>query len=178
MNPMHNENVMRSSVLRVAAAVIGVVIASVVVIAPAHAGHPVRSGTILIAARPTNGLGPMPGCGGEPDCLVWLQTCTRPASTKLGVTSSIVDVRDLARSSKRRTFEVVDRAAPVIRHGVTVEFWDESCRPVYLSDGRRLSSVSWSRFKVPRSAVWMTVTSSCPWLCMSFSGVALRWELR
>lgn len=36
----------------------------------------------------------------------------------------------------------------------------------------------WARFKIPRRAAWMTVTSPCGWLCLSFGGVELRWELR
>jgi hypothetical protein len=178
--PLEWTAVIAANVLWVAAMVIGVVVASVVSIAPAHAARPVRSGTILVPARPgVTWTADWPGCGGTPECLVWLQACTEPASEELGVTSSVVDVRRLAGSSKRRTFAVVDRPSPSLTSGVTVEFWDRSCRPLRFDDGRTMRDV-WSRstFRIPRSAAWMTVTAPCPWLCTSFSGVALGWELR
>jgi hypothetical protein len=182
MSPKQIEGVIRARL--VAAVVIGVVLASVVSITPAHAAQPARSGTILVAARAgVIWTTVVPGCHGSPECRAWLMACTEAPSEELGATYSFVDVRKLAGSSKPRTFAVVDRVYTSLNHYrlpiVTVEFWGRSCDRVPFDDGRTLRDVwSQSTFKIPRYAAWMTVTPACTWICVDFSGAAVRWELR
>jgi hypothetical protein len=165
------------------AVAIGLVTA-VIVVPEAHThGKPVRSGRIVVAARSNGLLGPLPGCWGSPDCLVWRQTCREPVLREgLGLSSSIVDVGKLAGSSKTRTFEVVERHDASIGWGggATIEFWDASCDPVprFSPYQDELIGVSCAGFKIPKRARWMTVTSGQGWLATAFGGVDLRWELR
>lgn len=159
---------------RISTLLVTAVLASALLVSQARAAEPVRSGTILVAARGTTPLGPIWGCWGAPDCLVWLQTCTAPHSQEPGVMASIVDVQDLAGSSRTRTFRIVDRMSDALADDVTVEFFTDTCSQL---PGGFVGS--WSEFVIPYRAAWMTVTAGCsPWLCESFSGVGLKWELR
>ena len=158
--------------MRTVAALIIAVAMSMSISQPASAGGAVRSGTILVPVRPTNGIGPMPGCKNTPDCLAWLATCTQPVAVGVGPSSSVVDIKGLAGRADERTFAIVEQTAGVLSPWVTVELWDQNCRPVGV-----LSNIRWATFKIPAKTAWMTVVPGCAWLCFSVGGVALRWEL-
>jgi hypothetical protein len=178
----------RLVVMRMRAGIVLIgVVAALTATSPAQAG-PVRSGIIVLGSYGARGI--ENGCEGADDCRAWRDVDCDPALAGLNpaISSSIVDVGDLARSGKVRRFSVYDDMLVFVWGGASVQFWTEGCdevraRPSVPQDFGAGGGFLWSapcsiprcpyvgsaKVKVPASATWMTVTSH--------SGSELRWEL-
>lgn len=148
-------------------------------IAPPASAAPARSGTILVTYGFTwTGR----GCAAAADCFAWQQTGCAAPGAELGGASSIVDVRSLAGSRKKRTFVVTGATGHPMTwgRGITVELLGRGCRELATYgkyDWDR--DASYATFRIPKRTLWMTVTAGGGgWLDSSFRGAALKWELR
>lgn len=129
--------------------------------------EPVRSGSILTG---TGWVleGVMGGCQTSPECAAWLEYGCEGAlvGRNPGLTSSIVDVGELASGPPRVfRFGSGEPWAPVWG-GVHLQFWTSDCQEIPearwrstdcdgKATGRNCSSL---RFRMPLTAKWMTVT--------------------
>jgi hypothetical protein len=126
--------------------------------------EPLRRGTILGGWFPFAVFlapGGTPECEWNAECIAWLAArCNAAlAGRDPGVHSSIVDVRDLAGSRKKRTLSVYPKAPGIVWGGLGVEFWSRDCREIEPDTWIPVGFTSTARFKIPRAAVWMTVAT-------------------
>lgn len=134
----------------------------------AAAGKPLRSGTILTGSGwfVESWVG---GCQMAPECQAWIQSDCAPELTgrEPALTASIENVSELADGRTRRPFRF-GRAAPagLVWGAVVVQLWRKNCTEIR---GARWRSSDCdpsgglcrsTRLLLPRSAEWMTVTST------------------
>ena len=136
---------------------------------PGSAGgaKPVHSGTILSGDGwfLENSQG---GCQTSPDCAAWLQSGCNPALSghDPAVMASIENVADLAGDRKRRAFRFGPGGpGALVWEGTVVQLWRKNCTEIRSSrwratdcDGKGGNCTS-TRFRIPASTGWMTVTS-------------------
>ena len=114
-----------------------------------------------------------------PDCIAWLESgCDSALSgQEHGFISSIVNVSSLADGATERRFRFAYGApAGLVWGGAQVQFWDFGCEEIRdarwrSSDCDRDPYCPSTRFAIPTSAEWMTVTGYQ-------DNVNLAWTLR
>lgn len=106
------------------------------------------------------------GCQTAPDCALWMQNDCDPslAGRDPGVTASIVDLRGVAGTQRRFEFGPGEPWTPVWG-GAQVQFWNEDCTELRTMRWRSTNcdrddgGICYdTRFRIPASARWMTVT--------------------
>lgn len=121
--------------------------------------------------------------GANPECSAWLESGCNPAlaGREPAVTASIVDVRNLADGRTPRVFAWRATASSPgfgIGGGAVVQLWRKDCTEIHASKWRSAlwhgtgnwQNRTWTRFTIPKSAGWMTVTTN--------DTIELRWTLR
>jgi hypothetical protein len=158
---------------RIVSMLVGIVLTAAAA-RPAEAA-PVRSGTILGGWFPFAVVlapGGTPECSWNVDCLAWMASGCEPAlaGRDPGVFASIVDVRDIAGSRKRRSLTIVPKGAEIMWGGVGVEFWTRACTEIDLDPWIPPGFTYTASFRIPKAAAWMTVSS--------VDDTTFSWELR
>ncbi len=164
-------NTRRETRRRQAAIVVAAVLAVSLIGASAAEAAPLRSGKILggyIKVSSWTGLGG--GCAVTPDCRVWLERQCDPSLTGKdpALYTSIVNVRNLAGSTVLRQVTLQSGSFPD-HGGVTVQFWNSTCRPTSSSLIQVVHGNPAPRFRIPRGTTWMTVAS--------FDALNMSWTL-
>lgn len=134
--------------------------------APVRAEEPLRSGRILAAHADSSEytwVYPWGGCSGAPECIAWLESdCSAElAGRDPAVTSSIENVTELADGTTGRMLAFRDADSEVFGSGrLIVEFWTADCHQIVGSySAHRVVCSNGCRFRIPRLARWMTITS-------------------
>lgn len=124
---------------------------------------PVRSGTIVTGSAAGLAGGVPPGCAAAPDCRAWVASgCDSDlAGRDPALVASIEDVADLALHSRIWNFQHDPGGSAY----ATIQLWRRNCTEI---GSRRSGSGGCEEcfiFKIPRSAMWMTVTGYTynPW---------------